>query len=171
MVAKRGTVAYGMFSANMAALTFTWDEDDIIKALEDQKEWATTHGRLSGELAKEIKRYVPVDTGDLKKSILPFHPTKDVDVFEYNIRRPKAIAGVSIGSSIVKKKEADLAPYWAFVEYGTGLRGGATRVEKPLETPRNWRYGVVAGQKAQAYIRRGIRSFITKVKAGTIRGF
>jgi HK97 gp10 family phage protein len=45
-----------------------------------------------------------------------------------------------------------VAPYWAFVEYGTGRRGQASR-RGEVGTPTGWRYGTIAGQRAQPYLR------------------
>lgn len=49
------------------------------------------------------------------------------------------------------------APYWAFVEYGTGLRGAASPQVPPLGTPAGWRYDYRdqgwVGQQAQPFLR------------------
>lgn len=167
---KKGTVKYGT-TKNLMGVELIYDEAVLMKALSNSKEWITTHGRLSAELAREISNKVPVDTGKLKQSILPLHPTQDIDMFQYTGQKPPAIAGVSIGSSTTKGKDADLAPYWAFVEYGTGFVGQATEVSKPIGNPDNWQYGAITGQRAKAYIRRGIKSFLTKLRTGHIKGF
>jgi len=85
------------------------------------------------------------------------------------VLRAKYIAGVSVGASSPGGKYADLAPYWAFVEFGTGLRGLFTQVDKPIGNPSNWRYGFINGQTTKAYIRRGLKSFLNKAKSGRLQ--
>lgn len=146
------------------------DEQQLLKALENQVSYVAFLRRISNTLAREVRRFVPVDTGKLRDSILPLDPEQDVGViYDAGQRiKPKYIAGISVGASTPKNKRADLAPYWAFVEYGTGLRGLFTEIRKPIGNPSNWKYGFINGQRAQGYIRKGLRSLMEKGKKGTI---
>lgn len=146
------------------------DEPALLKALENQKNYRNFLRRISNRLAREVRRFTPVDTGRLRDSILPLDPEKDVGVVVQSGQRlkPKFVAGITIGASSTKNRKADLAPYWSFVEYGTGLRGLFTEIKKPIGNPGNWRYGFINGQRAQGYIRKGLRATIEASKKGTL---
>ena len=146
------------------------DEPALLKALENQKNYRNFLRRISNRLAREVRRFTPVDTGRLRDSILPLDPEKDVGVVVQSGQRLKLkfVAGITIGASSTKNRKADLAPYWSFVEYGTGLRGLFTEIKKPIGNPGNWRYGFINGQRAQGYIRKGLRATIEASKKGTL---
>jgi len=146
------------------------DEPTLLKALENTLQYQAFLRKLSNTLAREVRRFVPVDTGKLRDSILPLDPQQDVGtIYDQGQRiKPKYVAGISIGASNPKNKRADLAPYWAFVEYGTGLRGLFTEIKKPVGNPVNWKYGIINGQRASGYIRKGLASLIQKSKKGVI---
>lgn len=86
-------------------------------------------------MQKEAERRVPTGTGRLLGTIKS-SLTKEVN----GILSIKLTAGGSV------------APYWAFVEYGTGRRGASSR-RGEVGTPTGWRYGTIAGQRAQPYLR------------------
>lgn len=148
----------------------TVDEPALLKALENQRNYVNFLRRISNRLAREVRRFTPVETGRLRDSILPLDPEQDTGVVVQSGKRvkPKYVAGITIGASTTKNRRADLAPYWSFVEYGTGLRGLFTEIRKPIGNPSNWRYGFVNGQNAQGYIRKGLRATIEASKKGTL---
>jgi len=142
------------------------------ESLESKPAYRNNLMKMSRALQAEIIRFTPVDTGALRNSIIPLLPEDAQHVPGLKTKVGvhltggfPLIAGVSIGSSSPAQQRADVAPYWAFVEYGTGARGLFTEVKKPIGNPDNWKYGFVNGQVAQAYIRKGIRSFLKKLKA------
>lgn len=148
----------------------TVNEPALLKALENQRNYVSFLRKISNRLAREVRRFTPVDTGRLRDSILPLDPEKDVGLVVQSGQRykPKYIAGITIGASTPKNKRADLAPYWSFVEYGTGIRGVFTEIKKPVGNPNNWIYGFINGQRASGYIRKGLRATIEASKKGTL---
>ena len=75
------------------------DEPALLKALENQKNYRNFLRRISNRLAREVRRFTPVDTGRLRDSILPLDPEKDVGVVVQSGQRlkPKFVAGITIG--------------------------------------------------------------------------
>lgn len=91
---------------------------------------------LLGIVLNEARKRAPVVTGALRDSIE---------------------GKVTVGRNGIIKIEVTvggrgIAPYWAFVEYGTGRRGAASRRIEP-GNPVGWRYGRIAGQTAQPFMR------------------
>lgn len=60
------------------------------------------------------------------------------------------------------------APYWAFVEYGTGRRGAKSRQPDP-GVAASYRHGGIQGQRAQPYLRPAILAVKRKVGRGRPR--
>ena len=96
------------------------DEQEILKGLESNRNYISLLRKISNNLAIEIKRFTPVDTGNLRASVLPLDPKLDAGLNQQvggtkKVLRAKYIAGVSVGASSPGGKYADLAPYWALL--------------------------------------------------------
>lgn len=85
---------------------------------------------------EEARRRVPVATGTLRSSIQGKVTSKRTGIIEIEL---------TVGGR-------GEAPYWAFVEYGTGRRGARSRQVEP-GTPDGWVYGQINGQTAQPFMR------------------
>ena len=55
----------------------TVNEPALLKALENQRNYVSFLRKISNRLAREVRRFTPVDTGRLRDSILPLDPEKD----------------------------------------------------------------------------------------------
>lgn len=99
----------------------------------------------------EAKRRVPVVTGNLRDSI-------------GGTVRPgnQGILTIEITAG------GPQAPYWAFVEYGTGSRGAQSRQVEPGRAP-GYKYGAFPGQPAEPYLRPAMLTIRRRINQVQIR--
>lgn len=96
--------------------------NDIIPEKTNNIMRAAVHG-IASETAKEAKRRVPVDTGNLKKSIIAKRRKSDPD---------KPISEVQAQRGKDKKHDGF---YWRFVEYGTSGGAAGPQPARPFLQP------------------------------------
>lgn len=141
-VDKRGRVTPGR-----AGATFTFDTQFYNNWSKDPKVLARFEELRSIMEAEALTR-VPYRTGSLARSIR----SRVVRNNREHIRVELSAGGRT-------------APYWAFVEYGTGRRGAGSRQPEP-GLPPGYRHSGVGGQKAQPYLRPSILAVKRKVGRG-----
>ena len=122
--------------AQIASIVLKSNED-ILKQLDGEQKAQEQFTKMVKRGAEYAQRTAPLgETGNLRSSIRAEPLTTD----SQGILTGK----ITVGNGI--------APYWSFVEYGTGTRGASSE-QPPPGLPASYRHGVGAGMEAQPFMR------------------